>query len=102
MQPGSGDREFRVAWEKVVEHVRNHAPEFIVFQCGADSIAGDPLAHLQYTPAAHAHAARSLCGLANELCNGRLMGFGGGGYNRGNIAAAWCAVLDELVKGDER
>jgi acetoin utilization protein AcuC len=102
MQPGWGDNEFRAAWERVVEHVRRHKPEFIVFQCGADSLAGDPLAHLQYTPAAHAHAARSLCALANELTGGRIMGFGGGGYNRGNLAAAWCAVLDEFVKGSER
>jgi acetoin utilization protein AcuC len=102
MQPGWGDKEFYAAWERVVDHLRQHKPDFIVFQCGADSIAGDPLAHLQYTPRAHAHAARSLCGLANELCEGRIMAFGGGGYNRGNLAAAWCAVLDELVKGSER
>ena len=102
MQPGWGDKEFYAAWERVVEHLRQHRPEFIVFQCGADSIAGDPLAHLKYTPQAHAHAARSLCGLANDMCEGRIMAFGGGGYNRGNLAAAWCAVLDELVKGSER
>jgi acetoin utilization protein AcuC len=53
---------------------------------------------LQYTPAAHAHAARSLCKLANEFCGGRIMGFGGGGYNRANLAAAWCAVLDQFTK----
>jgi acetoin utilization protein AcuC len=102
MQPGSGDTEFHEAWERVVDHVRRHKPEFIVFQAGADSVGGDPLAHLQYTPKAHAHAARSLCALANELTGGRIMGFGGGGYNRRNLAAAWCAVLDEFVKGSER
>jgi acetoin utilization protein AcuC len=102
LQPGAGDPEFYAAWERVVAHLRAHKPDFIVFQCGADSLAGDPLAHLQYTAAAHAHAARSLCGLANEMCDGRIMGFGGGGYNRGNLAAAWCAVLDEFVKGSER
>jgi acetoin utilization protein AcuC len=102
LQPGAGNHEFYAAWERVVEHVRAHSPEFIVFQCGADSIKGDPLAHLQYTPEAHAYAARSLCGLANELAQGRIMGFGGGGYNRGNLAAAWCAVLDEFVQGSER
>jgi acetoin utilization protein AcuC len=102
MQPGWGDEEFFEAWERVLGHLREHTPEFIVFQAGADSLAGDPLAHLQYTPKAHAHAARTLCGLANELCQGRIMGFGGGGYNRRNLAAAWCAVLDEFVKGSER
>ena len=102
MQPGSTDRLFMREWERVVEFVRRFKPEFIVFQCGADSLAGDPLAHLQYTPAAHAHAARSLCGLANEFASGRIMGFGGGGYNRTNLALAWNAVLHEFIRGSER
>ena len=102
MQPGWGDQEFYREWERVVDHVRHLKPEFIVMQCGADSLAGDPLAHLQYSPKAHAHAAKSLCALANEMCGGRIMGFGGGGYNRGNLAAAWCAVLDQFIRGSER
>lgn len=102
MQPGWGDKEFLRAWERVIDHLRKYQPEFIIMQCGADSLAGDPLAHLQYTPAAHAHAARSLCALANEFAGGRIMGFGGGGYHRGNLAAAWCGVLNEFIRGSER
>jgi acetoin utilization protein AcuC len=96
--PGMGDKEFLKAWEFVEAHVRAHKPEFVLFQCGADSIAGDPLAMLQYSPAAHAHAAKRLCVLANELTGGRIMGFGGGGYNRANLAAGWCGVLEEFLK----
>ena len=96
--PGMGDREFMEAWERVEEHLRRFKPEFIVFQCGADSLAGDPLAMLQYTPAAHGHAAKRLCVLAGEFSKGRIMGLGGGGYNRKNLAAAWCAVLDQFIR----
>lgn len=102
MQPGAGNKEFMAAWESVEFHLRTHKPEFIVFQAGADSIGGDPLAHLQYTPETHAHAARRLCVLANELCQGRIMGFGGGGYNRNNLALGWCGVLDAFIRGSER
>lgn len=101
MPPGAGDDEFFRVWERVEEHLLHYRPEFIVFQAGADSVAGDPLAHLQYTPAAHAHAARRLCALANELTGGRIMGFGGGGYNRNNLALAWCAVVNEFIRGSE-
>jgi acetoin utilization protein AcuC len=101
MPPGSGDKEFYRVWERVEEHLLHYRPEFIVFQCGADSVAGDPLAHLQYTPAAHAHAAKRLCALANEMCDGRIMGFGGGGYNRTNLAQAWCAALDEFLRASD-
>jgi len=39
MQPGAGDADFFVAWERVVDHLRHFKPEFIIFQCGADSLA---------------------------------------------------------------
>jgi len=96
--PGSDDRHFLRAWESVLDHLRRHPPEFVVFQCGADSLRGDPLGHLRLTPGSHAHAARTLCRLADELCDGRLMAFGGGGYDLRNVSAGWCAVLEELIK----
>ena len=102
MQPGSSDQQFFREWERVVEFLKNHKPGFIVFQCGADSLAGDPLAHLKYTPATHAHAARSLCQIANDMAQGRIMGFGGGGYNRTNLALAWNGVLKEFLTASDR
>lgn len=98
LPPGAGNREFLLAWQAAETFLRVGTPEFILLQCGADSIQGDPLAHLRLTPEAHAHAARRLCELADELCQGRLMAFGGGGYHRPNLARAWCAVLEELLK----
>lgn len=98
LPPGAGDREFFAAWERVEAFLRQGRPEFILFQCGADSLDGDPLAHLRYTPSAHAHAAKRLSELAKEYCQGRILAFGGGGYHRGNLAQAWCAVLRELAK----
>jgi acetoin utilization protein AcuC len=97
MAPGAGDREFFAAWERVVEHLRRHRPEFFILQAGADSLDGDPLAHLALSPAAHAHATRALIDLAEETAQGRMMVFGGGGYNLANLARAWTGVLAELV-----
>jgi acetoin utilization protein AcuC len=97
LAPGAGDHTFTEAWTRVVAHLRAFQPQFFLFQCGADGLEGDPLAHLRYSPQVHAHAARSLCHLADEHAAGRLMAFGGGGYNRNNLARAWCSVLRELV-----
>ena len=97
LAPGAGDREFLEAWPRVVAHLRKFEPQFVVFQCGADGLNGDPLAHLTYTPQVHAHAARSLVHLADQYCAGRLMAFGGGGYDRSNLAKAWSNVLRELA-----
>ncbi|MCX7893611.1 MAG: hypothetical protein N2544_14760 [Burkholderiales bacterium] len=98
LAPGAGDREFLSAWERVVAHLARHRPQIILFQCGADGLAGDPLADLRYSPAAHARAAADLCRLADEFCAGRLICFGGGGYDLANLAAAWTAVLGVLAK----
>jgi acetoin utilization protein AcuC len=97
LAPGSGDREFFAAWEKGLGHLRHFKPQFLILQAGADGLAGDPLADLRLTPAVHARVARDLRKLADEVCGGRLMAFGGGGYALRNLAAAWTAVLAELV-----
>jgi acetoin utilization protein AcuC len=94
---GSGDQEFQRVWPKVLKHVREHDPQFVLFQCGADSVAGDPLTHMRFSPATHARAARDLAVLADELAHGRLLAVGGGGYDRGNLAAAWTGVVAALL-----
>src|SRR4030067_3101496 len=102
MEPGAGDDAFRRAWPRVEEFLRPGKPGFIILQAGADSIAGDPITHLQYTPAAHAHAAKSLCALADEFCQGRILATGGGGYNRANLATAWGEREGALVRWSGR
>jgi acetoin utilization protein AcuC len=97
LPPGAGDREFFAAWEKGLAHLRHFKPQFLILQAGADGLADDPLADLRYTPAVHTRVVRDLRKLADETCGGRLMTFGGGGYALRNLAAAWTAVLTELV-----
>ena len=97
LPPGAGDKAFLEAWPRVVAHLRRCEPQFVVFQCGADGLDGDPLAHLTYTAQVHAHATRSLVHFARQHCAGRVMAFGGGGYNRHNLAHAWSEVLRELA-----
>lgn len=98
MPPGASDVDFAPAWERVEQHLASYRPEFILFQCGADSVAGDPITHLRYTPEAHRHAAARLCTLADQYCGGRIVGMGGGGYNRRNLALAWNAVLEAFLR----
>ncbi|HEV8646933.1 MAG TPA: acetoin utilization protein AcuC [Burkholderiales bacterium] len=97
LAPRSGDREFMQVWPWVAAHLTRFEPEFVVFQCGADGLKGDPLAHLEYSPATHGHAAQSLVQIARRFSKGRLMAFGGGGYDRNNLAKAWSAVLREIA-----
>ncbi len=96
MAPGATDADFRAAFAEVEAYVDAFRPELILLQCGADALAGDPLAHLAYTEAAHAHAATRLRVLAQRHSAGRLLAMGGGGYNRDNLARAWTRVVEAL------
>lgn len=97
MPPGATDAQFLAAFEKVEAYVDARRPELILLQCGADSLAGDPITHLAYSEAAHAHAAERLRALADRHCKGRLLAMGGGGYNRHNLARAWTRVVEALT-----
>lgn len=98
LSPGSDDVAFHAACREVEHYLMATPPEFILFQCGADSIAGDPLAQLRFTPAAHAHAAQRLCAIAAKAGARGLVALGGGGYQRANLAAAWTGVVRALLE----
>ena len=97
LPPGADDHEFRAAWARVEAYLEAGRPEFILLQCGADSVAGDPITHLRFTEEAHAHAAARLCAIADSLGHGRVVAMGGGGYNRRNLARAWTRVVGSLL-----
>ena len=97
MLPGATDADFATAWSRVEDYLRASRPEFILLQCGADSLEGDPITHLAFSEEAHARAAASVCRIADELGHGRVLGMGGGGYNRRNLARAWTRVVEAFV-----
>lgn len=60
--------------------VRAFGPDVLVTQHGADSHKLDPLAHLSVSVDAQRRAAELLHDLAHEVCDGRWLATGGGGY----------------------
>lgn len=98
LPPGADDASFAAQWPRVIEHLERHQPEFILLQCGADSLGGDPITHLALTEASHALATADLCRLSDRLGHGRVLALGGGGYNRGNLGRGWSAVLQALLE----
>ena len=95
--PGATDADFHREWSKIEHYLRRTRPEFILMQCGADSLEGDPLTHMAFSEEAHAHAAAAVCRIADELGHGRVLAMGGGGYNRRNLARAWTRVVEAFV-----
>ncbi len=97
MPPAADDRMFADIWLTAEKFIRQSRPEFIILQCGADSLANDPLTHLAYTSATHRMVAGRMRDIAAVNCQGRLLALGGGGYLPSNLAAAWCDVVEELL-----
>lgn len=98
MPPRAGDRELRAAWPAVESLLEMYPPDFILLQCGADSLADDPITHLRYSADSHHYVTMRLMKLAGKYCDGRLLALGGGGYNRENLARAWTAVVEALIE----
>jgi acetoin utilization protein AcuC len=96
LPPGAGDADFILAFDRIEEFVRGFRPDIIFLQCGADGLSGDLLTHLEYSSAAHSHASGRLHSLAHEVCEGRILAMGGGGYDPVNVRDAWSEVVREL------
>ena len=97
LPPAAEDDAFHEAWARVEEYLLAGQPEFILLQCGADSLAGDPITHLRFSEAAHGHAAARVCAIADQIGHGRVVAMGGGGYNRRNLARAWTRVVESFL-----
>ena len=97
----AGDELFARHWAIAETFIHTIQPEFIIFQCGADSMQGDPITHLELTEKSYQLAAQSLCEIADRYCAGRIIGLGGGGYNLQNLALAWPAVIRAMLQHPE-
>jgi acetoin utilization protein AcuC len=102
LPPLATDACYRAAFDEAVAPLsRRFGPDLIVAQCGADAHHADPLTDLGLTLAGHRWLVRSIVALADELCCGRLVALGGGGYGWEHVVPrAWAALAAELAGVD--
>jgi acetoin utilization protein AcuC len=101
LPPGTGDAGWLRAFHAVVPSVlRAFAPEIIFSQCGADAHRLDPLADLRLTVDGQRAAYVAMRGLADELCDGRWVATGGGGYALVEVVPRAWAHLLAVATGD--
>jgi acetoin utilization protein AcuC len=95
LPPGTGDAGWLRAFHAIVPSVvRAFAPEVIFSQCGADAHRLDPLADLQLTVDGQRAAYLAMRDLADDLCDGRWIITGGGGYALVEVVPrAWTHLL---------
>ena len=101
LSPFTGDEAYLRLFKQIVPPaVRKYRPKILLVQCGADSHANDLLAHLQLTTRTYCEVAAICHDLAHEVSDGRLVIFGGGGYNPSNVARAWSLIAATLANFD--
>lgn len=95
LPPGTGDAEWLRAFHAVVPPlVRAFRPDVLVTQQGCDSHALDPLAHLALSVDGQRVAYAALHDLAHQVCDGRWVATGGGGYELVQVVPrAWTHLL---------
>lgn len=97
-EPGTCDPSWQSLVDAVLEPaITRFAPELLVTQHGCDPHVSDPLADLSLGTASFEHAARLARRLADQVCAGRWVATGGGGYQPVTViprawSMVWCAL----------
>ncbi|MDT4986794.1 MAG: acetoin utilization protein AcuC [Micromonosporaceae bacterium] len=101
LPPGTADAGWQRAFHAIVPSaLRAFGPEVLVTQCGADGHRLDPLAHLNLSVDGQRATYLALRDLADELCDGRWVATGGGGYALVEVVPrAWTHLL-AIITGE--
>lgn len=101
LPPGTGDSGWLRAFHAVVPALlRAYRPQILVTQCGADAHRLDPLADLEMSVDGQRASYLALRELADELCEGRWVATGGGGYALVEVVPRAWAHLLAIATGD--
>jgi acetoin utilization protein AcuC len=94
---GTYDRAYLHAFESVVLPLAKvFDPDVIVFELGADTLAGDPLAHLHLTNNTYAEIINHLLQFGKPI-----LATGGGGYHVENTVRAWALAWTVFTGVDD-
>ena len=95
---GTDSQPWRAAVEsQIFSRLRLFKPDFILISAGFDAHAADPMAHMRLTADDYYWVADQLCGLAREMCGGRVVSVLEGGYDLRALAQSAAAHVRGLM-----
>jgi len=98
LPPYTRDVSYLYAFQEIVPPLaRSFKPDVIVAQLGADGHELDPLTHLCLSTETYEAVARILGELSNELCKGRWVATGGGGYAMTAVPRVWTLAAAQMA-----
>ena len=100
LQARTGDEAYLYAFKELVPPLlESYKPEIIINQFGVDGHYEDPLVGLGLTTRTYEEVAKTMHSLAHELCEGRLLVLGGGGYDLANTTRCWAIMFATICGG---
>ncbi|RJP34316.1 MAG: histone deacetylase [Phycisphaerales bacterium] len=97
MMPGSGDAEYRAAYEEqFAPAAKAFQPQFILISAGFDAHRRDPLGNVRLESSSFEWLTRRTLELADDLCGGRVVSVLEGGYDLSALGECTCAHVGEL------
>ncbi|MHB0916049.1 MAG: acetoin utilization protein AcuC [Thermoleophilia bacterium] len=99
LEPFTTDEVMLDAYDALVPALaRAFQPDIIITQNGCDAHWSDPLAHLSLTMSGYGALAARLHALAHEVCGGRWLATGGGGYQAYTVVPrVWTQLMGEMA-----
>lgn len=95
---GTGDRGYRAAFEQLVVPIGlQYRPQLVIISSGQDANWLDPLAQMMVTQAGFRKMSKLMLGLAEEVCEGRLVMLQEGGYSAAYVPYCTIAVVEPLL-----
>jgi acetoin utilization deacetylase AcuC-like enzyme len=95
------DEYLRVYDEVLIPVARRFRPQLVLVSAGYDAHWSDQISQMQLSVTGFANVGRLLKGLAEELCDERIVFTLEGGYNLDALAASTRATIDVLLGNSE-
>ncbi|MFQ5883517.1 MAG: acetoin utilization protein AcuC [Thermoplasmata archaeon] len=99
--PNAHDVTFlRVFGETFPELARKYKPEILITQFGVDMHYDDPLSHINLTTKSYDEAAKTFHEVAHEVCGGKWVCLGGGGYSSKAVSRIWTILFCRMIEAN--
>jgi acetoin utilization deacetylase AcuC-like enzyme len=101
LPPGTGDRGYRAAFEQLIVPIGLlYRPRLVIISAGQDASWLDPLAQMMVTQAGFRKMSELMLGLAEEVCEGRIVMLQEGGYSAAYVPYCTAAAIEPLLGVD--
>ncbi|TET89301.1 MAG: acetoin utilization protein AcuC [Methanomassiliicoccales archaeon] len=99
--PNSHDETFlRIFGGTFPELARKYKPEILITQFGVDMHYDDPLSHINLTTKSYDEAAKTFHEVAHEVCDGKWVCLGGGGYSSKAVSRIWTILFCRMIEAN--